>query len=466
MQHDIFKTPNALQLTVSDQPTPSSYANYPDGKNLGPTMPMWRVQTEGYTTHPGQLIGIVSRDAGFLDSPDVEWISGGVNSKGPNAVALGRHGNFFHWGFAASPTYMTDEAKDVFANVVHYIARFDRQAPVARKVSGTMMRSSIDGAIESSSDEGHARTVAQYAGYQKDQAQRKAGIQKRIDAGEEVSESERRVLARAPMQVPGRLSRARRIISSDKIQELGEDPTKVASYLREIRPYVRPNGWYSLAVDAELMALQIGNADPKMLDRAITLLGSNDTESVGRLLLERYTAQSFGSAEEWSRWLEGSRSRLFFSESAGYKWLVNTMGDRRKSAPPPQPRATSRAPLDAKLALAPAKGGLFNLTVHVDIFHGWHAYDSTPEGSAYTALGFVLDLPQGVKRVGAWTRPSSHASIEDPDLTIYEGRLVFSCLLSGPVGARPVGCSIRYQVCDEKMCLPPTSTRLEVKLSE
>ena len=50
-----------------------------------------------------------------------------------DAVAIGRHGNFLHWGFAASPDDMTEEARDVFANAVVYIAGFAGQTPVARK---------------------------------------------------------------------------------------------------------------------------------------------------------------------------------------------------------------------------------------------------------------------------------------------------------------------------------------------
>ena len=46
---------------------------------------------------------------------------------------VGRHGNFLHWGFAASPDDMTEEARDVFANAVVYIAGFAGQTPVARK---------------------------------------------------------------------------------------------------------------------------------------------------------------------------------------------------------------------------------------------------------------------------------------------------------------------------------------------
>ena len=61
------------------------------------------------------------------------YISGGVSAKDIDAVAMGRHGNFFFWGFSASPENMTDEAQTVFANAVAYISKFAGQTPIARR---------------------------------------------------------------------------------------------------------------------------------------------------------------------------------------------------------------------------------------------------------------------------------------------------------------------------------------------
>lgn len=91
---------------------------------------------------------MISKSAGFLDSPDVEFISGGVSAKGLEEVAIGRHGNFLHWGFSASPEEMTEEAKSVFANAIVYISQFAGQTPIARKfnpfiVTGEHLKQSI-----------------------------------------------------------------------------------------------------------------------------------------------------------------------------------------------------------------------------------------------------------------------------------------------------------------------------------
>ena len=104
-------------------------------------MSMWRVQTEGYKDGKGMLIGVVTPGKLLDAAPDSEFISGGVNSKGVDSVAIGRQGSFLHWGFAASPTYMTDEAKLVFVNALHYISKFKgQQAFVKKRIYATGIR--------------------------------------------------------------------------------------------------------------------------------------------------------------------------------------------------------------------------------------------------------------------------------------------------------------------------------------
>lgn len=135
-EHPIFHGPFDVKMTVVDKPTPEAF-QYPsnfEGDVVPATMPMWRVQAEDYEKGDRpKRIGMVSRSDGYEDSPDAEFISSGVCAKHPSAVAIGRHGNFFHWGFAASPANMTEEAKPVLANAIVYISKFAGQTPIARK---------------------------------------------------------------------------------------------------------------------------------------------------------------------------------------------------------------------------------------------------------------------------------------------------------------------------------------------
>ncbi|MEE9394504.1 MAG: hypothetical protein V3W41_18575 [Planctomycetota bacterium] len=259
-----------------------------------------RVQTEGDKDGNDQLIGLASNDAGFLDSPDVEWISGGVSSKGPQAVAIGRHGHFFLWGFAASQTYLSDEAKLVLLNPLHYIAKFDGAAIVARFTQG----------------------LAEVEEFKK-------VMRQRIKDGEDVSERERASLGRPAPEAPDRLDPFRHYLSSEELESLGGDPAKVAKYLRVNLRYFHPTGPYQLGVDPELRRLGFANDDLSMVVRAVKMLNAGSDGNIeidialARTLLERYTNQSFAKLQQWNEWLRANRSTLFFSESAGYKWLVN-----------------------------------------------------------------------------------------------------------------------------------------------
>ena len=133
LNHPIFHGPFPVQMTLRMEPTPEAafhYAYMVD-EPIPDSILMWKVQN--FPIRKGFRIGMVSRPWGFEDSPEAEVISSGVCAKSLDAVAIGRHGNFFHWGFAASPKYMTEEAKTVFANAVVYIAKFAGQTPIARR---------------------------------------------------------------------------------------------------------------------------------------------------------------------------------------------------------------------------------------------------------------------------------------------------------------------------------------------
>ncbi len=75
-QHEIFNTPNKVNLTLVERLTPGSFFNGFQGLTTPKTMPMWRVVTEGYSGGTPYLIGMVAHGEGFNDSPDAEAISG------------------------------------------------------------------------------------------------------------------------------------------------------------------------------------------------------------------------------------------------------------------------------------------------------------------------------------------------------------------------------------------------------
>ncbi len=96
----------------------------------GETLKVWKVQDRAF---PAIDPGLIYDPDGFEDSPDTERIASGLNSKNPRAIALARQGSFFLWGFSASPTDMTPEARKLFLNAVAYIRKFDGQTPLVHR---------------------------------------------------------------------------------------------------------------------------------------------------------------------------------------------------------------------------------------------------------------------------------------------------------------------------------------------
>lgn len=265
--HPIFRGPLPVTLTPRDVPTPENYRKYPEGKELGATMPGWRVCNEPV----GGYWGVVADGYGF-DSPDCEHIAGGVNSKGPLAAALARQGNFFQWGFSASPKAMTAEARIVFLNVLAYMQMFDGSKPLVTR-------------------QGRAREWARLmAGYVGD---------KNADA-------------RARDQLPA------------EVYATG-DPVKALQVMDGLLPYLHLVD-KKFVVDEDCRQLGLGNRDVALLERCARMLAAGEGGDVPRRVLERYTDQKFVTGAQWQEWIASVRDRLFFSDPGGGRWFVRPAG--------------------------------------------------------------------------------------------------------------------------------------------
>jgi hypothetical protein len=267
--HEIFHKPLKVELRWEDRSTPESYRHWPDGEKLGKTMKVWKVQAKGF---PDADPGLVSDPYGFNDTPDAEAIASGINSKSPNSVALGRHGNFFLWGFSGPPSEMTPEARKCFVNAVCYIKKFDGQKPMFRK---------------SSQDRQWALV---YAGYLK------------------TIKDERFI---------------EQLFAEDLRKQFGTDPEKYVKYFHENLEYLHPStGNGRLVVDEDVKGLGVSNRKVKLLDQCVALLEKEEKTDLALRVLQRYTTETFADAKQWRAWLEKNRDRLFFTDTGGFKFMV------------------------------------------------------------------------------------------------------------------------------------------------
>jgi hypothetical protein len=282
--HEIFQKPFRVTIELEDIDTPKHYAKYPEGGALGPKMQAWRVHKDEL---PQKNFGLVSDGYGFTDTPDCEYVSSGVNSKGPSSVALGRQGNWFLWGFCAAPSEMTESAKLAFLNTIVYMKRFDGQRALVTKPTRSRKWGFVNVNLLDVDDE---RTKAYARGT--------------IDAS---------IL----IEAEGDSKRVRKVLEDNEGWLYWAKNERPESRGADSRP-VPPE---RIAIDYDAKALGIANRDPALLDLCVTMLEKGDRKDVAQRVLERYTDQKHGGdAAAWRQWLEKNQGRLKFTDTGGYRF--------------------------------------------------------------------------------------------------------------------------------------------------
>lgn len=288
LEHPIFQGPLRPEIVLTKHATPENYRNYPDGAGLPDELDVWQV-------HEGEFpktvdVGLVSDPHGWEDSPDAEWISSGINSKGPRSTALGRQGNLFLWGFAGDPTQMTESARRVFLNTICYMKQFDGREPLVQK------------------EERSREWAFFYPAYLRSHGD---------------TESVRKYVER--------------MIPAGVIREVGLDADALEAYYRANLEYLRPEPGSGFAVDEDCVALGVSNRDVALLDRMVERLRIDSADALAVRLLDRYVNGSSApkgrdgrevepglhTAAELSAWLAENRPYLFFSDVGGYRWFVD-----------------------------------------------------------------------------------------------------------------------------------------------
>jgi hypothetical protein len=287
LEHAIFHGPLAVELEMEDVDTPKDYREWPEGADLPSKLRAWKVQSK---TYPVIDPGLVSDPYGFEDSPDSEWISGGVNSKGPRSMAVGRQGNLFLWGFFAQPSDMTESGRRVFVNSIVYMKQFDGPRAIVYPRSGW----------------GKARDWALvYAGY-----------------------------ADSLKADPSNAERVKQLFPTRVVASIGLDGKKLAAFYRdnfEMLHLVQeptPTGrgsFYGFDVDDDCKRLGIGNSSQEFVPALIARLEKDPSDALAVNLMHRYVgiAPSLEPAK-LRAWFTEQKSRLFFSDRKGFQWLIDT----------------------------------------------------------------------------------------------------------------------------------------------
>lgn len=268
LEHTIFNAPLSPEIVLTD----STDEGYP-GK-------VWQVHEGEF---PKVDVGMVSDGYGFEDSPDAEWISSGVNSKGPKAAAIARQANMMLWGFYGAPDRMNDSAKHVFLNAIVYMKQFDGHRPLVNKLARS--RDSLQHLVDY------------------------------IELLPEMEENRRK----------GFETYIREMFPADLFDAQGIDTATAQKFFDENREYFVNRDRGSFEVDADLVALQLSNRKPEFLDRLVAMLEKDPADPRARRLADRYVGgQAAKNAMTLRAWIHENRPYLFFSDVGGFRWRVDT----------------------------------------------------------------------------------------------------------------------------------------------
>lgn len=299
LDHAIFHAPLQPKIELASIAAPEGYKAWE--AEVPAKFEAWEVQK-------GELgktvdYGLVSNPYGFEDSPDAEWISSGVNSKGPRSMAIGRQGNWFLWGFAGDPTQMTDSARQVFLNSICWMRKFDGKAPLTSVGEAR-------GGLSPHRDEAlvHVQFLRVYG----------------KDPG-------------MAAYVKGSFPTALWDKTKGDPQQLDQFYRANLEWLRSGPQHVKDqrvdaNGKASnvdydlnvLDADPVLAEAGVSNRKPEFFDFYVQLLGERgEDDATVKELADHYLPKEAPRGEEaFTKWLASVKGRLWFSDVYGYRWFV------------------------------------------------------------------------------------------------------------------------------------------------
>lgn len=479
--HPIFNGPFKTKMTLRKKPTPEDafhYKYYYDGE-MPDSLMMWQVQTRGYATDSLFEIGMVARPWGYEDSPDCEYISSGVCLKTLDAVAIGRHGNFMHWGFVASPLYMTNEAKVVFANAVAYIAKFKGTRIVRKYNDRIATREYLKELKELATYDSYKEGFGYRNETKKMQRERYYAALEKKNKGEKLSADEEYYLNNTDEDIDEDYSMADQLRFYQKkgiFEMFGEDEKEIQEYYDHNRDYFYGGGKesYTITLDTDVKGLGFANNDIRLIDRAISLWEQGIQKARAKRILTRYTLCRFNTPQEWRQWFNTYKDRLFFTESGGWLWLVNStdpsipgndysvlkdVSQPQDSKSKQQEQTSHENPVVASASYdASHKQVVVSLRIHP----GYHIYGKVSSKDPYIPTEIKINLTDGWQNDGN-LETSPVREFNTSGTTVYEGNALFRQKVrgSGPGTANVI---VSWQCCDDHICMPPVEKQFSIQL--
>ena len=371
---------------------------------------------------------------------------------------------------------MTDEAKPVFANAVVYISKFAGQHIIARKLNeGIATRTRATEMKYRVSKKVYDYFVESTEKYN-DQVKTMAdSLKNKEAAGEKLTDLDKQYLMMAehPQPIPT-YEQFLQQQAGELFAKFGTDAEAYGKYFKENTPYFYGNvGGYDLKLDEDAKSLGIANNDKRLLDKAIKLWESGDDVEKARRLLYRYTLLRYDNAQEFRSWYRKYEKKLFFTESGGWLWLVNSQDpntpgndysvlkfhefDTSKLA-----RVTKATSVDEPVQLSSAvesNGEEKTLTIRMKIHPGFHIYAKVSDKDPYIENTYDISFKGNGKLVGDLQKPTGRM-LNTYGTVVYENEVVLKQKFTAK-GYGSISFTINFQACDNHACLQPMSKTIE-----
>ena len=218
---------------------------------------------------------------------------------------FGGQANLLQWGFYGAPDRMTESAKRAFLNAIVYMRRFDGDAPLVTKtgIGRTWLLQYIETLAGMSTAQLNDTGKNSYASYLKGQF---------------------------PAELVAGSIEPARLRAWYEANEANEEYLTAGGQRR------------SLTVDEDLAKLQLSNRTPAFLDWLLAALAKDESDVAALELARRYLGpEQAKDATTATAWITANRPYLFFTDTGGYRWLVDTNAQRRAAKPTPPAKTGS-----------------------------------------------------------------------------------------------------------------------------
>ncbi len=297
VSHEIFRSPRAINVKkTTPLKTPDAWKDAIRDQTVE-VLPLAldpnKRRTPGWCTYTYE----------HEQAPELEILCGGINSKTPKAGAVWRQGHLLHFGFDLSPSEMTEAGQSLLVNATAYIARFTDDRPLVRTPSVF------------------------------------AGGTRLFDRG---------AVARAVAGGEKGLKRLEWYLSKKTYAEVkGKSVEQVTEWFKGARDYLRADPAGGLTIDVEARSFGVPPAGPDFFEKVISALSDVGRTPAARKLLARYAPDGPGPealAETWRGWQRENGPYLCFSDTGGYRWLLDPLA-KKQGVPTAKLRGPDRATL-------------------------------------------------------------------------------------------------------------------------